>query len=168
MDLSLESPLKLDIGAGNKVLEGWTSLGLEEHHQIRADLRDLSAVATGSVDEAQAIHVLEHLNRWEAPTALAEWFRVLKPGAMIGIELPELLRCCRAILKGAPRQEGIQGLFGEWELRDEMMLHKHGWTEAELADELDKAGFTSIRFVRPRFHGKRSNRDMRAEAFKPC
>lgn len=160
-------PLKLDIGAGNKTLTGWTSLGLEPHHQIKADLRDLSPVETNSVDEAQAIHVLEHLPRWDAPAALAEWFRVLKPGAMIGIELPELLRCCKAILKGAPRQEGIQGLFGEWELRDEMMLHKHAWTEAELADELTKAGFTGIRFVLPRYHGRRAHRDMRAEAFKP-
>jgi predicted SAM-dependent methyltransferase len=166
MELSIDAPLRLNIGAGNKVLPGWTSVGLEDHHQVKADIRKIP-LPDDCADEAQAIHVLEHLNRWDAPDALSEWLRVLKPGAMIGIELPELLRCCRAILKGLPRQEGLQGLFGEWELRDEMMMHRHGWTEAELADELKKAGFVKVRFVRPHYHGRRDHRDMRAEAFKP-
>jgi predicted SAM-dependent methyltransferase len=166
LDLSIDAPLKIDIGAGKKTHPGWTTVGLESHHQIQTDIRKLP-LPDACVDEAQAIHVLEHLNRWDAPAALADWCRVLKSGAMIGIELPELLRCCRAILKGAAPQEGIQGLFGEWQLRDEMMMHRHGWTEAELSDELYKAGFVRVRFVRPRFHGHRDLRDMRAEAFKP-
>ncbi len=148
------------------MLPGWTSVGLESHHQIRADIRTLP-LPENFAEEAQAIHVLEHLNRWDAPAALAEWLRVLKPGAMIGIELPELLRCCKAILKGAAPQEGLQGLFGEWQLKDELMMHRHGWTEAELAGELQKAGFVGVRFVLPRYHGRRAHRDMRAEAFKP-
>lgn len=166
MDILDRSPLRLNIGAGKKVLPGWTSVGLDDKHEVHADIRALP-LPDSCADEAMAIHVLEHLNRWDAPAALAEWLRVLKPGAMIGIELPELHRCCRAILKGAPRQEGIQGLFGEWELRDETMIHRHGWTESELQEELQKAGFTGVRFVRPLFHGRRDKRDMRAEAFKP-
>lgn len=166
MELPVGTPVRLNIGAGNKVLNGWISVGLEAHHQVQADIRKLP-LPDNCADEAQAIHVLEHLNRWDAPDALAEWLRVLKPGAMIGIELPELFRCCRAILKGAPRQEGIQGLFGEWELKDELMMHRHAWTEAELQEELQKAGFRDVRFVRPIYHGKRDKRDMRAEAFKP-
>ena len=166
MELHSEPPVRLNIGAGKKRPEGFTNLGLHPDHDIVSDIRTLP-LPDDSVDEAMAIHVLEHVNRWEAPAMLAEWLRVLKPGAMIGIELPELFRCCRAILAGAPPNEGLQGLFGEWQLQDETMLHKHAYSEAELRDELEKAGFVNIRFVRPHFHGRRENRDMRAEAFKP-
>jgi len=57
-------------------LEGWLSLGLEVGHDVQCDVRKLP-FDDDSVDAAMAIHVLEHIQRWEARDTLVEWRRVL-------------------------------------------------------------------------------------------
>ena len=42
----------------------------------------------GYADEARAIHVIEHFQVWDAPTAMAEWVRVLKPGGVLAATVP--------------------------------------------------------------------------------
>lgn len=155
--------IRLNIGAGNKRFDGWLSVGLEPEHDIVSDVRALP-LPDHYADEAMAIHVLEHLNRWEAQDVLREWRRVLKPGALLVIEQPDLMKCCRAILAGAPPREGLLGLYGDPAERDELMMHRWGWTPQELTRELQAAGFTKIKEREPVFHGRRVRRDMRIEA----
>lgn len=155
--------MRLNLGAGNKAFEGWLAVGLEAHHDVKADVRSLP-LPDDYADEAMAIHVLEHLNRWEAPAALREWRRVLKPGGLLVLELPDLLKCCKAVLSGAPPRNGLLGLYGDPAEREELMMHRWGWTPAEVIKELQAAGFTKIRERVPEFHGRRVFRDMRIEA----
>jgi predicted SAM-dependent methyltransferase len=157
--------MRLNIGAGDKVLEGWLSVGLAEHHDIRTDIRALP-LPDDSVDAALAVHVVEHIQRWEVPAMLRDWYRVLKPGAVLVIEQPELLRCCRAVLADAEPRNGIWGLYGDPGYRDPLMTHKWAWTVRELCQELRAAGFRKLRETAPQFHGKRKHRDMRIEATK--
>lgn len=164
----VDNPIRLNIGAGRKVVEGFFSVGYEDKHDFKSDIRKLDIFRDNYADEMMAIHVIEHVNRWEVPAMLADWKRVLKPGGMLAIECPDLIKCCRNVLEGKPRQEGIQGLFGEWELKDELMMHRHGWSPLEMQQVLQEAGFEGVRFVRPHYHGKRDHRDMRAEAYKPA
>ena len=165
--LDRPNPIRLNLGAGKKVVPGFKSFGYEESHDFKGDLRDLSQFADNSIDELMSIHTIEHVNRWQVPDMLSGWLRVLKPGGRLAVECPDLIKCCKNILKGLPRQEGIQGIFGEWELKDELMLHRHGWTPDEMRQVLHDAGFAKIKFVQPIYHGRRDHRDMRAEAVKP-
>lgn len=166
MAIPFEPPIRLNIGAGNKVVDGFLNLGLEAHHDIEADIRDLSMIDSNTVAEAMAIHVLEHLWRWDAPIALAEWFRVLTPGGKLAIEMPELLRCARAVLAPQEDRKPIQGLFGD-PRGSELMAHKWCYSEAELKQLLQEAGFIKVKFHNPQTHGKRTWRDMRVECLKP-
>lgn len=160
------STLKINIGAGSKVFEGWQSVGLEDSHDIRCDVRQIP-LPDDSADEAMAIHVLEHIWRWDAEKTLAEWHRVLKPGGRLVLEMPELIRCCRNIIDGfGGDQHGIKGLFGDPSGANELMMHKWCWTEAELKIALESVGFRKVKFKQPEHHGKRRNRDMRAECLK--
>lgn len=156
--------MRLNIGAGGKVIEGWLSVDLAGNPDIRADVREIP-LDTGSVDEAMAIHVLEHLNRWDASAALAEWHRILKPGGLLAVEVPDLLKCCRNVLAGAGDRFGILGLYGDPSHREPLMMHKWGWTAEELRSELKAAGFVKVKEREPVFHKK--SRDMRLEARKP-
>src|SRR5690606_40626940 len=155
--------IRLNIGAGNKVLEGYIAVGLEPQHDVISDVRALP-LPDDYADEAICIHVLEHLERWEAPGALREWRRVLKPGGLLVLELPDLLKCCRNVLAGRDVRRGLWGLYGDPGHRDPLMIHRWGWTPSELIAELKEAGFTKVRHRDPQYHGKRNYRDMRIEA----
>lgn len=165
--LETPDPFRLNIGAGNKEHEGWTSLGFEAHHDIRSDIRDMPMIDNDTVDEAMAIHVLEHLERWDAPAALAEWYRILKPGGLLTLELPELTRCARAVLERDPEGPGVQGLFGDPSMREPLMMHRWCWSEEELIRTLRQVGFIKVRLGELRYHGRRRWRDMHIEARKP-
>ncbi len=160
-------PVRLNIGAGNKRMDGWLSLGLEPEHDIHSDIRVLP-LPDASVDEAIAIHVVEHLAPWDVVPALTEWCRVLKPGATLALELPDLLKCCRAVLAGRGPRDGLWGLYGEPLKEEELMLHRWGYTPESLSALLKEGGFVKIKSRNPQFHAQRLDRDMRLECRKPA
>lgn len=163
-----EGPVRLNLGAGNQRIAGWFSVGLEEQHDIRADLRAVP-LPDECADTAMAIHVLEHFERWEAPNALREWFRLLKPGGLLILELPDVVKCARAVMAEDEPRAGLWGLYGDPAHRDPLMLHRWGWSARELAKELKACGFVKVRTNLPlEFHARRAKRDMRIEARKPA
>lgn len=167
MDLPTETPIiRLDIGAGDKQKDGWLSVGLEDHHDIKTDIRQLP-LPDEYADEARAIHVFEHINRWQAEEVLREWFRVIKHGGRFALELPELVRCARAVLDDHPDRNAQFGLFGDPKYCDELMLHRWCYSEDEILVLLKRAGFRRMTFCELTTHGRKRWRDMRIEMIKP-
>jgi predicted SAM-dependent methyltransferase len=165
VEVSKDAPVRLNIGAGDKKFEGWTSVGLDPSHDVQCDIRAIP-LPDDYADEAMAIHVLEHVYRWEALDTLKEWRRVLKPGGRLVLELPDLVKCCQNFLRTDNPRHGIWGIYGDPGYKDVLMLHKWGWQVDELRGELKRAGFHKIRVREPQFHAKRAYRDMRLEATK--
>jgi len=155
--------VKLNLGAGGQVLEGWTSVDLVGEPDIRADVRRLP-LPDEYADEVQAIHVFEHLYRWEALDVLIEWRRVLKTGGKLALEMPDLLKCCANILGGGNERSGVFGLYGDPNYGDPLMLHRWAYTPAELAGLMREAGFAKPKLRPVQWHKK--YRDMRLEGIK--
>jgi predicted SAM-dependent methyltransferase len=96
--------LRVNLGCGPKAAAGWLNCdvlalpGVE----LRMDLRRGLAFASDSIDCIAAIHVLQDL-AWDgfAP-ALRELHRVLKPGGVVRIAVPDLDRAIRAYLAADP------------------------------------------------------------------
>jgi predicted SAM-dependent methyltransferase/ADP-heptose:LPS heptosyltransferase len=61
--------------------------GVAYRPDIRGDVRDLGMFADGSLDFCFSSHLLEHLDDTEA--ALAEWWRVIRPGGHLVLYLPD-------------------------------------------------------------------------------
>jgi SAM-dependent methyltransferase len=164
MDLPPGTPVRLNLGAGDRTFDGFLNVDLVGEPDIVADVRSIP-LPDGSVEEAIAIHVLEHLYRWEAPAALREWARLIRPGGLLVLELPDLVKCCRNVVEGMmPDRAGRWGLYGDPGYKDPLMVHRWGWSPAELKAELIQAGFSRATEYPPQFHKK--YRDMRIEAIR--
>lgn len=123
------------------------------------------------MDEAVAIHVLEHFYLWEVPTVLAEWQRILKPGGRLVLELPCMDKVFDYIVKA--RQMGVEdfwapmtvwALWGDPKYQDPAMCHRWGYTKKMLEQVLTLSGWQAITHEEPRYHLK--ERDMRVTAQK--
>jgi SAM-dependent methyltransferase len=166
--------MKLSIGCGNRRLEGYTGVDA-----VQRDAVDIVAPATkipladGVADEVLAVHLIEHLLPWHVPDALAEWFRLLKPGGLLVMEQPDFLKSCRNIAEGIkgrkhPDQLGMWGCYGDPRDKDEFMMHRWGYWFDSLKPLVDAAGFIGAVEKETFYHRPgRGVRDFRLEAFKP-
>jgi hypothetical protein len=86
--------LKLDLGCGKNVREGFTGVDLRDFGQpIRADLRSAWPWKDGSVAEAHSSHFIEHLKQQERIHFVNELYRVLVPGGKCQLIAPHWSSC---------------------------------------------------------------------------
>lgn len=171
--------MRLNVGCGRHVLEGWVNVDVVRSPKASRD-PEILAKATeipledGCADELMAIHLFEHFYLWEAPQALAEWRRLLKPGGLLVLEMPDIVKCAQNLLKLIDRGDAkainsmaMHGLYGDAGLKDPWMCHRWGWTPKTLEPFLKANGFTKIRTAPTQWHpiGK-AHRDFRMEARK--
>ena len=92
--------MRLNLGAGDWRPDGWVTVDVED-----ADVRHDLAVtpwpfADGAADAILASHILEHVTRDQAARFLAECARVLAPGGVLAIAVPDMDRFIDARLAG--------------------------------------------------------------------
>jgi predicted SAM-dependent methyltransferase len=146
------SPLRLHIG-GWDVRPGWKIMDIQARPgtDYIGHATDLSAFATGSVAEIYASHIYEHLDYTsEVDRALAEACRVLKPGGLIRIGVPDMEVLARLLLdKKLPpvaHYSVMRMMFGGQ--ADAHDYHKVGFTFEILKEFLNRAGFRGVQRVR--------------------
>ncbi len=144
MTVETLAPLKLDLGSSTgRVAPDYTTVDLHAPEaDVKADLGTLP-YETDSVDEIWASHCLEHIEWERVSEVLAEWLRVLKPGAPAIIAVPNLDYAARYWLHGPSRSDALQILFGEPSQAGG--LHKSGWSPASFRAELEAAGFVILK-----------------------
>jgi len=144
--------LRLHIG-GTEAKEGWKILNIAPGPDVDflGDCRTLTQFDDNSVERIYASHVYEHLGYQELDPALREAKRVLIPGGLIQISVPDLATSARLILdpKSTWRDHYfILGLmYGLQE--DAYDFHKIGLTGKLLSAFLEHAGFSDIKRVKP-------------------
>lgn len=179
--------MKIHFACGKRVLPGYYNVDAVHNpgapqdpdliYEMRFDaegaLREKMILSDECADEVLSIHFFEHVYAWQAPAVLAEWRRLLKPQGRLVLELPDLLKCARNLLKhaatgGKPLQQmGMWGIFGDQTLKDPYMTHRWGWWPESLKAFLEANGFTGVRFETPHWHpAGREDRDMRVVARK--
>ena len=145
--------MKLNLGSNDKTLEGWTNVDIINGPgiDIVASAHDLHMIEDESVDEILAEHLLEHLTFYQANRALAEWYRVLKVGGILTIEVPDLEGLCRVFVEATSYQR-FQSNQGHWALIHHLYGHQQGRSEEENLAQTHKSGYDIYR-LREMLHG---------------
>jgi ubiquinone/menaquinone biosynthesis C-methylase UbiE len=113
---------------------------------VVADLSDgLPMFDRDTFDEVRLNHVLEHLPLEPLKLTLAAVFRVLKPGGVADIEVPDMDAVCKAWVDGQYTRDQLQQwIFGEQLKHHEPGdSHRYGFWEERLRELLHAAGFVA-------------------------
>lgn len=120
---------RLNLGCGERRSAGWTNIDLDPAGDdvIGCDLRRPLPFGSGSCEAVYAAHVLEHLRPVEARRLAAEAHRLLRPGGVVRIVVPDLEGVARAYLASLERAAALGTSRSRWE---------HRWMTVELLDQL--------------------------------
>lgn len=159
---------RLELGSGYFPTEGFTHLDLNPNAPgvdivgpcFPLDLPD------GSVEEIRAVDVLEHVGYRHTDAALAEWARVLAPGGLMYVQVPDaelimrwFVECPLVLVERLPaglpqtalmgaawrilggQDDDLQAHDGEdWTLN----AHYSLWDRTSLVEALHRAGFDVV------------------------
>lgn len=144
-------PRKLNLGCGFDIRSGYLNVDFQDFHNpdLVADIRKLDMLPSEFYEEIIAQDCLEHFPRSDTEPALAEWSRLLKPGGILKLRVPNLIGLLELFLweskQSIEEQKvlvqclyGTQAYNGDW--------HLTGFTQILLEHYLEKAGFNNIKF----------------------
>jgi len=120
---------RVNLGCGRRRHPEWTNCDLvpDGPDVVRCDLRSPLPFPAASCEAVYAAHVLEHLAVGEARRLVAEIHRVLRPGGVVRIVVPDLENIARAYLASLERAATEGTTARRWE---------HAWMTVELLDQL--------------------------------
>jgi predicted SAM-dependent methyltransferase len=143
----------------------WRQIRLDIDPAVAPDIlcpmTDMQPVPANSVDAIWSSHTLEHLHRHEVPRALAEFVRVLRPGGLLLLTLPDLQSVAELIAADRLEDEAYMSPSGPITPLDMVfghiaslaagktfMAHRSGFTARTLQKLLVEAGFIEARVRR--------------------
>jgi ubiquinone/menaquinone biosynthesis C-methylase UbiE len=159
--------------------EGWRELRLDINPNVKPDIvasmLAMPMIPAASVDGVWSSHNIEHLYAHEVPVALTEFLRVLRPGGVVLLTMPDLQRVAELIVQDKldePAYSSPAGpiapldiLYGhrpQIAMGNVFMAHRTGFTARTLAQVLANAGFERVKVER----GK--SFDLWAVGYKPA
>jgi SAM-dependent methyltransferase len=126
--------MRANLGCGNQTCPGWLNIDIvcTGPGVVVHDLSTGIPLPDASCEVVYHSHVLEHLKRADAQFFMRECFRVLKPGGILRVAVPDLEQICRQyllILDRALAKETHAACDYEWimlELFDQMVRPQSG------------------------------------------
>ncbi len=120
----------LNLGCGTTFHEDWVNVDFVDHggRVLAYDLRLGIPFADNSFDVVYHSHVLEHMPKAWGEFFIAECYRVLRPGGLLRVVVPDLENIARAYLASIDAtRNGVAGA-----------AQRHQWMLVELLDQLTR------------------------------
>jgi predicted SAM-dependent methyltransferase len=101
LNMAQSTPLRLHLGSGRSPKSGWVNLDLfGDPVDLAWDLRRRLPLKEGSVDTIFQEHLLEHFTLEKGLALTRECYRVLKPGGVLRVGVPDAKAYARAYVRG--------------------------------------------------------------------
>lgn len=128
--------MKYNLGAGDTPIDGYENIDRKNGKEVYP-----LNMPDGSADEIRASHILEHFSHLAIADVLAEWVRVLKPGGLLKIAVPDFEFIAQQYLAGSdiPVQGYVMG--GHVDADDH---HGTIFDREVLIDVMEAAGLVAI------------------------
>jgi SAM-dependent methyltransferase len=127
---------------------------------IVADIVDMPEIESMSVDGVWSSHNLEHVFGYQVALTLGEFYRVLRPGGVAHVQVPDVLVPARAVARGnletvlntssAGPVTALDMLFGYGPAiasGEHFMAHRTAFTKQTLTRKFIHARFADVRVV---------------------
>lgn len=137
--------MKLHLGCGKRFIPGFVHIDAIDYPHVDhvASIDNLSFLPSESVDLIYNCHVLEHFRRRDVGRVLTEWRRVLKPGGILRISVPDFAMLCEVYQRHKRLDLVIGALFGRQDYL--YNIHYNVFDFHTISQELKAAGFENIR-----------------------
>ncbi|MEH6824336.1 MAG: methyltransferase domain-containing protein [Motiliproteus sp.] len=136
--------MKLHLGCGNRYIPGFVHIDAIDYPHIDhvETIDNLSFLGDDSVDLIYTCHVLEHFKRRDVVRVLQEWNRVLKPGGVLRISVPDFASLCKVYERYGKLELVIGALFGRQDYL--YNIHYNVFDYPELTKTLEQSGFHRV------------------------
>ena len=139
--------VKINIGCG------WRDFGKDWIHIDGGDYSHLDSKdifnlpqEDNSVDLIYASHIIEYFNREEVIDVLKEWVRVLKPGGILRLAVPDFETMVDLYWNGGYSIEKFLGpLYGQMSMGEETIYHKTTYDFDSLSYLLESIGMKDVK-----------------------
>jgi predicted SAM-dependent methyltransferase len=137
--------MKLHLGCGKRNFgPDWIHIdGAKFPHIISNDITKLN-YTDDSVDLIYSSHTLEYFDRIEVLEILKEWTRVLKPGGILRLAVPDFQSMVKLYLDGYELENFLGPLYGKMDMDETIIYHKTCYDFKSLKALLEKSGFKSV------------------------
>src|ERR1700736_1444739 len=134
----------LNLGCGERFHPDWINIDLTSGRSgvIAHDLAKGIPFSSDSADAVYLAAVFEHIRRNDAENFLREIYRVLKPGGIVRVGVPDLEKICRLYLK--KMEASLAG--------DKQAVHDYDWVVLEMLDQMvrETSGGSMLRYLQRR------------------
>lgn len=135
--------MKLHLGCGKREIPGFVHMDQVKfpHVDHVGDISDLSRFEDGSAELIYACQVIEYFDREEVPAVLLEWVRVLAPGGILRLSVPNFASIVALYQAGLSLEWFLGTLYGKIDDgQGGHVYHRTTYDEASLGTVLRAAG----------------------------
>ena len=157
--------LKLHIGCGKRFIPGFVHIDQVAfpHVDHVQDIRRLPNFANNSASLIYACQVIEYFDREEVVGVLTDWRRVLAPGGILRLSVPNFAMICKLYQSGIPLDKFLGTLYGRIpDGKNGFVYHRTTYDERSLGRTSRQTGISGDRFM-----GLAANRACRHRRFLP-
>jgi SAM-dependent methyltransferase len=147
----MTQPLQLHLGCGKRYIPGFVHIDLDDfpHLDYRSSIDRLPMFADETVDLIYCSHALPYFDRVEALDVVKEWRRVLKPGSVLRLSVPDFAALARLYQETGDLTKVVGPLFGRMPIEatagGQYIFHKTTYDRVSLESLLREAGFRDFR-----------------------